>query len=258
MNRRTRLTRRQVLGATAISTFSGVAHATADNPPKRRTFVLVHGAWHGGWCWKKVSPLLRAAGHEVFTPTLTGLGERSHLLNPQIDLNTHIQDIVAVLEYEDLHEVILVGHSYGGMVITGVAGKASTRLAHLVYLDAFLPENGKALSDYSPRSPEATANWRSPPKSMTFNVTDAQDIAWMKSRLGDHPTRTLTQPVQFSVDSYDKIAKSYIQCTKAAFFAEAGERARRGGFRYKELLSAGHDAMITEPKELVRLFLEVV
>jgi pimeloyl-ACP methyl ester carboxylesterase len=258
MNTRPRLTRRQVLGATALSTLSGAAFAAEDNYSKRRTFVLVHGAWHGGWCWKKVSPLLREAGHDVFTPTLTGLGERSHLLNPQIDLTTHIQDIVAVLEYEDSQDVILVGHSYSGMVIAGVAGKASERLAHLIHLDAFLPESGKAMSANSPRSPAAAANWRTPPKSMTFSVTDTKDIAWMKTRLGDHPTKTLTQPVQFDAASYAKIAKTYIQCTTASFFVEAVERAKRQGFRYRQLLAAGHDAMITQPKELVSLFLEVV
>ena len=108
------------------------------------TFVLVHGAWHGGWCWSRVAPLLRGAGYPVFAPTLTGLGERLHLLTPQVDLDTHVRDITSLLDYEDLHNVILVGHSYGGMVISGVAETAGTRLAQLVYLDAFLPEDGKA------------------------------------------------------------------------------------------------------------------
>jgi pimeloyl-ACP methyl ester carboxylesterase len=251
------MTRRQAFVATAASTLSGVAIA-APAEQKRRTFVLVHGAWHGGWCWKKVVPLLRAAGHDVFTPTLTGLGERAHLLSPDIDLNTHIQDIVGVLEYEDLQDVVLVGHSYGGMVVTGVAGKAAVRLGHIVYLDAFLPEAGKALSDYSPRSPEAAAKWRSPAKSVSFGVEDEQDLAWMKTRIGDHPTKTMMQPVHFSAESYGKIAKTYIQCTTAPFFAEASERAKRQGFRHRELLSASHDAMITKPKELVKLLLEVV
>src|SRR3954453_17747595 len=128
----------------------GMAMGAEANQPKSATFVLVHGAWHGGWCWQRVTPLLRAAGHEVFTPTLTGMGERSHLIHPLISLSTHIQDITAVLEYEDLHNVILIGHSYAGMVITGVAAIAETRLAHLVYLDAFLPENGMSLIDYAP------------------------------------------------------------------------------------------------------------
>ena len=110
-------------------------------------FLLIHGAWHGGWCWKKVTPLLRAAGHEVCTPTLTGLGERAHLLSAEVTLDTHVQDVVGVLEYEDLRDVVLVGHSYGGMVITGVVDRAADRLAHLVYLDAFVPQDGQALAD---------------------------------------------------------------------------------------------------------------
>jgi pimeloyl-ACP methyl ester carboxylesterase len=126
------------------------APAAASQGREKPAFVLVHGAWHGGWCWKKVAPLLRAAGHDVFTPTLTGLGERVHLLASEIDLATHVDDVLGVLEYEDLTNVVLVGHSYGGMVISGVAERAGSRLARLVYLDAFLPENGKALRDYAP------------------------------------------------------------------------------------------------------------
>ena len=113
-----------------------------------KTFVLVHGAWHGGWCWAKLARLLRDAGHEVYTPTLTGLGERAHLARPEVDLETHIQDVVAVLEAEELRQVTLVGHSYGGMVISGVAARTSGRIGHLVYLDAFVPEAGKSLLDY--------------------------------------------------------------------------------------------------------------
>ena len=114
------------------------------------TFVLVHGGGHGGWCYSRVSPLLRAAGHEVYAPTLTGLGERKHLLRPDIDLDTHITDIVHVLEYEDLEDVILLGHSYGGMVITGVADRAGSRIRRLVYLDAAHPRNGESLADVTP------------------------------------------------------------------------------------------------------------
>src|SRR6516164_5260220 len=111
------------------------------------TFVLVHGGGHGGWCYQRVSRLLRQAGHEVYAPTLTGLGERSHLVGPHVDLNLHIQDVVAELHYEDLHDVILVGHSYGGMVITGIADRAANRVGKLVYLDAANPTNGQSLVD---------------------------------------------------------------------------------------------------------------
>ena len=111
------------------------------------TFVVAHGAWSAGWAWKKMRPLMRAAGHELWTPTYTGLGERAHLGHADVDLDTHIQDIVAVLETEDLNDVILIGHSYGGMVATGVADRARDRIRHLVYLDAFAPTDGQAVFD---------------------------------------------------------------------------------------------------------------
>ena len=110
------------------------------------TFVLVHGAWHGGWCWRFVRPLL--GGHDVYAPSLTGLGERKHLARADVDLDTHIADVVSLLEMEDLCDVVLVGHSYGGMVITGAADRAPERIGRLVYLDAFVPENGKCTLDY--------------------------------------------------------------------------------------------------------------
>ena len=112
-----------------------------------RSYVLVHGGGHGGWCYQPVARIMRAHGQEVYAPTLTGLGERAHLLSPAIDLDTHVTDIVKVLESEDLRDVILVGHSYGGMVITGVADRAADRIGHLVYLDAATPENGQSLVD---------------------------------------------------------------------------------------------------------------
>ena len=109
------------------------------------TFVLVTGAWHGAWCWKRVRKALAAEGHEVFTPTLTGLGDRSHLLSKEVDLETHIKDVINLIRWEELNEVVLVGHSYGGMVITGVADRIGDRISSLVYLDAFVPENGQSL-----------------------------------------------------------------------------------------------------------------
>src|SRR5215813_9903475 len=114
------------------------------------TFVLVHGAWHGGWCWQKVIPLLEAADHAVYAPTLTGLAERACELSPDVGLDTHIQDVVGLLQDKDLHEVILVGHSYGGMVITGVVDAVPERIAHLVYLDTFVPRDGESMVDVSP------------------------------------------------------------------------------------------------------------
>ena len=122
------------------------------------TFVVAHGAWSAGWAWKKMRPLMRAAGHELWTPTYTGLGERAHLGHADVSLDTHIQDIVAVLETEDLADVILIGHSYGGMVATGVADRARDRVAKLVYLDAFAPADGQAIFDLVP--PDIAARMR--------------------------------------------------------------------------------------------------
>ena len=122
------------------------------------TFVIAHGAWSSGWAWKKMRPLLRAAGHEFFSPTYTGLGERAHLARPDIDLSTHIQDVLAVLEVEDLHDVTLLCHSYGGMVATGVADKAANRIARVIYIDAFAPTDGQSLFDLV--GPKAEANMR--------------------------------------------------------------------------------------------------
>lgn len=226
------------------------------------TFVLIHGAWHGGWCWKKVVPLLRAAGHDVYTPTLTGLGERVHLLAEEIDLSTHVADVLGVLEYEDLSNVVLVGHSYGGMVISGVAEQMGSRLAALVYLDAFVPEDGEAVRDFAPGDAldEMVKNqgdgWRLPSfmSAADFGVTDARDAAWVNARLGDQPYRTFTQPLQIATNSDDYVQRVYILTTQDTFVAHA-ERAKGQGFAYDELFSAGHDAMVTQPEALVEIIL---
>lgn len=227
---------------------------------EKPAFVLVHGAWHGGWCWKKLSPILRAAGHEVYTPTLTGLGERVHLLAPDIDLATHINDVVNLLEYEDLQNVVLVGHSYGGMVISGVANQAGPRIGHVAYLDAFLPEDGKALRDYAPGDVlDEMANtqgggWRLPSYmgAKDFGITDAADAAWVDARLGDQPYKTFTQRLDLAGTTNSAIGRSYILTTTEPFTSHA-ERARQQGFDSFELFSAGHDSMVTQPNELAEI-----
>lgn len=220
---------------------------------------MVHGAWHGGWCWKKVKVLLENEGYLVYTPTLTGLGERSHLLNEAIGLDTHIQDIVSVLEFEDLKNVVLVGHSYGGMVITGVAGKVAERLSHLVYLDAFLPENGKALKDYTPRNnseneqPQQNSDWKVPPRSTAaeFGVREKHDIEWVEKRLVPQSAKTFVQPVNIENPIPQSLKKIYIQLTDdSPWFVEAAERAQKNGFQVYKYLSGGHDAMISQPEEI--------
>lgn len=255
--------RRRKMLATLTALFGGkITSAFETTQKKNVTFVLIHGAWHGGWCWKKVSALLQCTTHKVYTPTLTGLGERSHLLSSEIDLQTHIQDIVSLLEYEDLHDVTLVGHSYGGMVITGVADKARTRVNHVVYLDAFLPENGKSLSHYVSINFEemAKANgdgWKVslPGRNLkNLGITNQEDIDWMLPRIGPQPLKTFTQPLAVSTSSQITLKKSYIQLTdNRPHFNEAATRAREYGFQCYKLLSGGHDAMVTKPAELVEL-----
>ena len=142
------------------------------------TFVLVHGAWHGGWCWRKLTPLLRAAGQEVFTPTLTGLGERAHLGSPDVGLGTHVRDVAQVLWYEDLADVVLVGHSYGGLVIGGVADQVPERLRHLVYLDAFVPEHGQSMLDLGPPERRPAMQARVAAEGDGWQLPSLQPVPW--------------------------------------------------------------------------------
>jgi pimeloyl-ACP methyl ester carboxylesterase len=233
------------------------------------TFVLVHGGWHGGWCWKKVLPMLQAAGHEVFTPTLTGLGDRAHLARPDVGLATHVQDVANVLEYEDLGGVVLAGHSYGGMVITAVADRAPERVAQLVYLDAFVPEDGQALVDLLPAErremflerARATGEGSSVPSPapQIWGVTSDADLAWVRPRLLPQPLATFTEPLRLTRPAAS-LPRTYIACTgspTAATFRPFVERARADpAWRYREL-ATGHDAMVTMPQELAGLFLEI-
>ena len=228
------------------------------------TYVLVHGAWHGGWCWARVARLLRDAGHDVFTPTLTGLGERVHLARPEIDLAHHVQDVVAVLDAEELKSVTLVGHSYGGMVVTGVAARATARLAHLVYLDAFVPASGQKLLDLvPPERAEAMREqarsqgdgWRVPPwPPERYGVTSARDIEWLSRRLTPHPLGTLEQPSEAGPPARGKL--SYIYCTKSTgSFDQFAERLREDRKWSFHELKTGHDAMVTNPGELAKILM---
>lgn len=235
------------------------------------TIVLIHGAWHGGWCWKKLAPLLRAAGHEVYTPTLTGLGDRAHLLAPGVTLDTHVQDIVGMLECEDVRGAVMVGHSYGGMVMTAVADLAADRLAQLIYLDAFVPQHGEALADladpafYANLEARARAEgegWRVPPPPLArWGITDDVDADWMRPRIGPHPLSTFKQAVQLANAASTLLPRTFIYCTNKPAgdsLAPLAKRLRKdGGWRYRELAS-GHDAMVTAPRELAALLFELV
>ncbi|HEV2121876.1 MAG TPA: alpha/beta fold hydrolase [Chloroflexota bacterium] len=238
------------------------------------SFVLVHGAWHGGWCWQRVAARLRAAGHEVCCPTLTGLGERTHLLLPSIDLDTHIQDVVNVLAYEDLTGVVLVGHSYAGAVVTGVADRTVEQLIHLVYLDAFIPHDGEALFDLHPppmreamraRSDTEGEGWQLLPPPFSgaalFGITDPADIAWVQRKLTPQPRAPHEQPLRLRCPAGSGLPRTFIYCANKApgdpFAAMAQRVHEEAGWRYHEL-ATGHDAMITAPAALTELLLEVV
>jgi pimeloyl-ACP methyl ester carboxylesterase len=225
------------------------------------TYVLVHGGGHGGWCYQRVARLLRAAGHDVDTPTLTGLGERAHLLGPHVDLDLHIRDVVAVLDSEDLRDVILVGHSYGGMVITGVADRAADRVGRLVYLDAATPVNGQSLVDVAGPVINAVRPMGTtldgielvllpaPDAGLLYGVTDPADLAWMAERLTPHPWRCFEQPLRLineaalsAIPQYHVICSSTLPTRDRALMAKAQAEGRLWQ------IDTGHDLMITEPR----------
>src|SRR3981189_2941505 len=197
--------RRDILKTMAIAGLAAGAGGTAAKAQTAaQAFVLVHGAWHGGWCWSRVADRLRAGGLQVFTPTQTGLGERKHLLSKDITLDTFTKDIANVIEAEELSNVVLVGHSFGGLSISGVADAMPARIRHLVYLDSLMVEGGKKPFDSLPpdvvaarlKAAEESSGGLSlpaPPPS-AFGVSDAKDTEWVKRRLTPHPPRTQPSP----------------------------------------------------------------
>jgi pimeloyl-ACP methyl ester carboxylesterase len=227
------------------------------------TFVVAHGAWAGGWSWKKVRPLLRGRGHELFTPTHTGIGERSHLAAPSIGLGTHIQDLVAVIEYEDLQDVVLVGHSYGGIVATGVADRVPQRVARVVYLDAFVPRDGQSMFDLQPEEARVRmgeeartvgAGWMIPPIALPPDMSEA-DLAWASPRMVMQPIMTFEEPIHLT-GVWETLPRTYIYCTpprEGDIFGQFAIRARNEpGWTYREI-AASHNAQITAPEALAAL-----
>ncbi len=227
------------------------------------TFVVAHGAWSAGWAWKKMHPLMRERGHRLVTPTCTGLGERSHLAHAGIDLNTHITDIANVLHCEDLHDVVLIGHSYGGMVATGVADRVPERISQLIYLDAFVPLNGQSLlslqSEANRQQVRELARthgdgWLVPANPLPPD-TAADDATWAMPRRFKQPLQTFEQPVQLTGRA-DSMPKTYIYCQQSGpgdVFRQFADRARKtAGWRYFEM-NASHNPHITVSVELAQL-----
>lgn len=221
------------------------------------TFLVAHGAWSAGWSWTKMRPLLRERGHDLITPTYTGLGDRSHLASRDLDLEAHVADVLAVIRYEDLRNFVLIGHSYGGMVATGVADRVPDRLSHLVYLDAFVPRAGQSLLDLV--DPETRARmldaarslgdgWRIPPNPMPPDTSEA-DLAWAIPRRVMQPLKTFEQPIRLTAAA-ERLPRTYLYCTRPGpgdVFRQFAQRARsEPGWQYLEV-DASHSPHITAP-----------
>lgn len=238
-----------------------------------RTFVLVHGAWHGGWCWSRVRTLLEGAGGRVYTPTLTGLGDRAHLREPVPSLETHVGDILGLVQAEELKDIVLVGHSYGGMVISAVADRLGSRIKHLVYLDAAVPDDGADFASHVPgtlagdierrraafRAMAPDGIWLPPVPAEMVGVTNEHDVAWLQRRLTPHPLRTWLDPVRL-VNGFEAIPKTYVLATRPltnamGYPAQAEIRRGMAGWTVQEI-ACGHDMMIIEPEQTAARLLE--
>lgn len=274
MIKRPQPTRRDALMLTGAATLMIPPSEGARAATPRATVVLVHGAWHGGWCWDRVRPHLEAAGARVLTPTLTGLGERAHLNQPVPSLDTHIEDIARVIEWEELNDVVLVGHSLGGMIISAVADRLKQKIRHLIYLDAAVPADG---ADFAAQVPEAGEDdvarrrraframaadgvWLPVPNPEILGVKNAADVDWLRRRMTPHPLRTWLEPVRYHNGGPAELPKTYVLATQPPTtvmgYPAHGEIARRGGeWTYREI-SCGHDMMVVEPRRTAELILE--
>ncbi|ACA20200.1 putative esterase [Methylobacterium sp. 4-46] len=235
---------------------------------ERPAFVLVHGAWHGGWCWRRVADLLRGRGHRVFAPTCTGLGERAHLLSRAVTLDTFVRDVAGLIVAEELDDVVLVGHSFGGLPVSGVADAMPERIRHLVLLDAMLVEPGRAPFDAVPpdlaaarrRAAAETSGGVSlpvpPPEA--FGVFDPADAAWLARRLTPHPLGTYESPLVLRNPVGNGLPRTYVDCTAPTYPALDGVKEwvrRQPGWRFADL-ATGHDAMVSAPEATARLLLD--
>jgi pimeloyl-ACP methyl ester carboxylesterase len=231
----------------------------------KTTFLVCHGAWGAGWSWKKMHPLMQAAGYRLLTPSYTGLGERAHLANPAIDLETHIADILNVIKYEDLSDIALLGHSYGGMVATGVADRAREHVKHLIYLDAFVPRSGQSLFDLNEpgRQPmrdraKSGDGWRVPPNPTPPDTPQA-DLDWLTERRVDTPIKCFEQGLKLSAEP--AMPRSYIYATRitpADTFGPFAKRARtEAGWSYHEI-DASHSPNVTAPEALMGVLQKIV
>ena len=240
-----------------------------------KTYVLVHGAWHSGQAWSRVVPLLGRAGHRVFTPTLTGYGETAHLLSADVGLDTHVEDVVRLIVDADLTDVVLVGHSYAGMVVTSVLNEVPERIAEVVYLDAMVPEDGETAIDAMPvtqmlidLAAASEVPWRIPAFPETadgwFGVSDPGDLAWMRTMVSDQTVSCLQQPARVSNPAAAVVPRTHIHCVEEGVFVEGAPERRavpatqpNGDPSRVWQLNSGHDCMITVPGALADLLLKI-
>ncbi|MFA7438326.1 alpha/beta fold hydrolase [Castellaniella sp.] len=230
--------------------------------------MLIHGAWHGAWCWDAVAESLRHAGHNVHTPTLPGLGERSHESLADIGLSTFIDDICRYIDQHDLHTILLVGHSFGGLVATGVADRLPQRIGHLILLDPFLLPSGQ--SAFDTLSPEVVAKLEHgaaqvgglpPPQAARLGLPNPDDQAYVQARLVPHPIGTYREPLQLRNPPGHGLPVTHIRCTDPVFGPVDGAwswaREQFGNrWQWREL-AAGHDAMISHPQQVAGILLDI-
>jgi pimeloyl-ACP methyl ester carboxylesterase len=253
-------------GAAVLASSQAGAQAPAATG---RTFVLVHGAWHGGWCWTRVAERLRAKGHQVFTPTLTGLADRSHLMSALINLDTHVNDVVNLFRWYDIENAVLIGHSYGGWPISGAIEKVLPKVGAIVYLDAFMPGNGeKGVDLNSPRSRAdllaALARGevsRPAPPASSFLIRSPRDVEWVQSKLTEQPVGVGLQPIVMT-GARDKVAKKiYIRAVDfpmPQFDRWLQQVEAKPDWKTYKIPNSGHDVMIDRPDRLVEVLLEAV
>jgi pimeloyl-ACP methyl ester carboxylesterase len=237
-----------------------------------REYVLVHGAWHGAWCWSRVAPMLAAAAHRVLAPTLTGLGDRAHLAGAQVALGTHVQDVLGAIEAEELGDaIVLVGHSYGGNVITGVADALRGRIAHCVFLDAVVPPPDATRWSWSMfnSAQDRAARLRAvreqgggvvlpPPAAAALGVDDPADAAWLERRMRPMPLGTYLGEIALRHGGTEGLPRTYVAAAAPAYppMRPIRERLRTDPtWRYLEI-ATGHDMMVSAPQVLCRLLLE--
>jgi pimeloyl-ACP methyl ester carboxylesterase len=266
MTEATRRNAMAMLGAGVSAATAALGVGAAQAQGNARTFVLVHGSWHGGWCWRRVADLLEAKGHKVYAPTLTGLGERSHLMSGMITLDTHISDVTNVIKWENLQNVVLVGHSYAGFVVSGVAERALPAISSIVFLDAFFPQNGERVVDLAPPDlrdatlAAAAKNevGRPIPPAKAFHVNE-NDQAWVDSKLTPQPTFASLTPIVLT-GAREKIAKkTYIRAVSypnPRFDGYLEKLKQDPGWRTYGV-DSGHDVMVDKPERLTEILLEV-